>query len=227
MTTESRLRRLGVQLYRKGIVQTGEFRLKVHDRLPEAPLSPIYINLRVAPRGELTALLITEIAREFRLCAQRRELAFFHVVGLPTAAEPLAESFVFSADLPADRLLRMEKGEAGGKRKIASIVHGSMQAGAACLMLDDVVTAADSKLEAAQALREKGLVVTDCLVVVDREGGGMRDLAKNGIQLHSLFTLSGLLSLLEEEEEITPDEGRRVASGIQELNAYLEAHPLS
>jgi uridine monophosphate synthetase len=220
------LQELGVALFRAGIVQTGEFTLKVHERLPEAPLSPIYINLRMPPKGTLSQELIDWIARELWACAQRRELTFTRVVGLPTAAEPLAEAFLRIAGLPETWFLRLEKGEAGGKRKIGEAVHGEVEAGRACLLIDDVVTAADTKMEAATALRAVELEVTDCLVVVDREQGGAADLARHGMRLHSLFTLNALLGLLQEEGEIDGAEVERVQAGIQGLNEYLAVHSL-
>lgn len=47
-----------------------------------------------------------------------------------------------------------------------------------------------------------GIVVTDTIVVVNREQGGADNIKQNGIQFHSLFTLSQLLRFLREADKI-------------------------
>lgn len=59
-----------------------------------------------------------------------------------------------------------------------------------------------------------GLVVTDAIVVVNREQGGAAYLQKNGIQMHSLFTLTELMKILEES-------GRIDEQIVQNVQKYL------
>ncbi len=114
------------------------------------------------------------------------------VVGLPKAGEPLADGFAESFTTEYKKL-RLEKEEGNNKRKIAPVVRGDFKQDENVLMIDDLITKADTKLEGAQALRDNGLVVTDCLVLVDREKGGETELAKAGINLHAVITLTQLL----------------------------------
>lgn len=47
-----------------------------------------------------------------------------------------------------------------------------------------------------------GIVVTDTIVVLNREQGGAANIERNGIRFHSLFTLSQLLGILKEAGKI-------------------------
>jgi len=60
-------------------------------------------------------------------------------------------------------------------------------------LIDDLVTQANTKLEAIKAAERLGYVVTDILVLVDREQGGAEQLAKSGYKLLAVFKLSQLL----------------------------------
>jgi len=84
------------------------------------------------------------------------------------------------------------------------------------LVLDDLVTEADTKLEAIAALEEAGLRVSALIVLLDREQGGSEELARRGYALHSIFTLSGLLYFYLQE-------GVLGLSKYDEVKAYLEA----
>jgi len=52
---------LAVELYNAGAIQFGAYQLKMHEEHPDAPLSPIYINLRMPPKGVLTEETIEKI----------------------------------------------------------------------------------------------------------------------------------------------------------------------
>lgn len=61
------------------------------------------------------------------------------------------------------------------------------------LLIDDLVTRADSKLETITILENAGLKVSDVVVLVDREQGGAKQLAEAGYKLHAAFRFSQLL----------------------------------
>ena len=76
---------------------------------------------------------------------------------------------------------------------LAGTIDGAFTPGETVLVLDDVVTHADSKLEAIRVLEGNGLVVRDVAVLVDREQGGPAQLAAAGYTLHAALRLSQLL----------------------------------
>lgn len=66
-----------------------------------------------------------------------------------------------------------------------------------CLVIEDVVTSGGSVWETVQALQKEGLAVTDAVVFLDREQSGKERLKEKGITLHSVLTVTQLLSMLE------------------------------
>jgi len=59
-------------------------------------------------------------------------------------------------------------------------------------VVEDVVTSAGQVIESCSALRERGAHIRTVLCVIDREAGGKENLAHEGLELRSLFTMSQL-----------------------------------
>src|SRR3989304_6199913 len=74
-------------LYEIGAVKLGEVRLKLHDTHPEAPLSPIYIDLRLLRRFPYAKRIAVEVYQELL-----KLLQFNLLPDIPTAATPLVSS---------------------------------------------------------------------------------------------------------------------------------------
>ncbi len=85
------------------------------------------------------------------------------------------------------------------------------------MLVDDLITQADSKLRAIRVLQGNGLNVEEILVLVDRQQGGAAQLEKLGYQLRSVFKLDELLAFYV-EEGLLP---RRKA---EEVLAYIRAN---
>jgi orotate phosphoribosyltransferase len=61
--------------------------------------------------------------------------------------------------------------------------------------VEDVVTSGGAAIEAILALREAGLRVSTAICVVDREEGGVDELARHAVRLRPLFRASELLEI--------------------------------
>jgi len=162
--------------------QEGEFALKLHERKPEALLSPIYINLRNLPPNVLDqiGLVLAEIPSEEKpdFCT-----------GIPNAGVPLAEAYSKASKIPIREIFA--KVQTASKRKIVSQEQPRNKGN--IRIIDDLVTQADTKLEAIEAAEAQGYKITDIVVLVDREQGGSLQLSKAGYKFKSAFTLSQLL----------------------------------
>jgi uridine monophosphate synthetase len=88
-------------------------------------------------------------------------------------------------------------------------IEGAFEAGERAVVLDDLITTGESKIEAIAPLQEAGLVVEDVVVLIDRESGGQEELAREGYRLHAVFALREILDVLVAQGEI--DEVRRAA----------------
>ena len=75
----------------------------------------------------------------------------------------------------------------------ANRLEGVHAEGECVCLIEDVVTSGGAAIEAVQALREAGLRVSNAICVVDREEGGVDELARHAVRLRPLFRASELL----------------------------------
>jgi orotate phosphoribosyltransferase len=215
---------LARSLYDVGAVklqQDGEegFRMKIHDTEPDRPLSPIFLQIRTKEHsshgeGPLTENEVNQIGAELYELLERVGVEYDHVAGIPEAAVPFADAFVDVSETRGEgdsKLIMHKKGDvADGSRHITDQVDGDYDPGESALLIDDLITHATTKLEAAAALRNNGLRVDALAVVVDREQGGVRQMEDTGVETHAVFTLTQLLDLYLDEERITPEMRQKI-----------------
>src|SRR5207244_9853908 len=75
----------------------------------------------------------------------------------------------------------------------ANRLEGLSEAGECICLIEDVVTSGGAAVAAVLALREAGLRVSNAICVVDREEGGVDELARHAVRLRPLFRASELL----------------------------------
>jgi uridine monophosphate synthetase len=179
------------------------FKLKLHEKNPDAPLSPFYLNLRTADNksGPLTKELVDLSASCMHMLAIGEGLAFDAVVGVPRAGDPFAEAL---ARFSGKSLIVLDKYEHGGKRSIASPKGKIPTSVKKAVLVDDLITKADSKIEGVRVMQDENITVDDVVVLVDREQGGYDQLMEWGCHLHSVFTISELLDFYVAEEKMSP-----------------------
>ena len=204
---------LSKELFDIGAIKFGAFKLKLHDLHPEAPLSPIYIDLRMLRRFPQAKLAAVNVYQELV-----SPLKFDLLADTPTAATPLVASL-------SDRLgigmitPRTDAKAHGTGAKIDGFLNSDK--GKVVLLVDDLVTRADSKLEAAKVLIQKGLVVNDVVVLVDREQGGREELAEKSLKLHSAMTVTKMLDFFIRVGQIGIKDRAGIDQGLQDLNNFL------
>lgn len=181
MTEEQKA--LASDLFEIEAIKFGAFRLKLHERVPDAPLSPIYIDLRILRSFPKTLRKAVETLKELIT-----GLKFDLLADIPTAATPFAAILSYEMEIPMISPRKDEKTHGLSRR-----IDGVFQHGQTVLLLDDLITKADSKFEAIRALQENGLHVHDVVVLVDREQGGAQQLEEAGYHLHTIFKLGELL----------------------------------
>jgi orotate phosphoribosyltransferase len=77
----------------------------------------------------------------------------------------------------------------------ANLLEGGYEEGECVCLIEDVVTSGGAAIEAVQALRKAGLRVSNAICVVDREEGGVDELARHAVRLRPLFRASELLEI--------------------------------
>src|SRR3989338_1144687 len=176
---------LADSLFEVGAIKFGAFRLRLHERNPDAPLSPYYVDLRVLP---LYPVVMKQAARAYAQVALSAE-HYDVVLGISEAGNPLATAFSLETGTPQIYLRKEEKIGHG----IPGNFMTPINPGETVLLLDDLVTQADSKLDAIRTLESSGLIVRDVAVLVDREQGGAKQLADAGYRLNAATPFSKLL----------------------------------
>jgi uridine monophosphate synthetase len=173
-----------------GCVQFGEFELK------SGEISPIYFDLRLIPSHPL---LLRQTAHAYE--ALLTDLQFDRIAAIPYAAIPIATAVCLQMDRPLIYPRKEQKQHGTGRA-----VEGMYEPREVAVLLDDVATTGESKLEAVDKLEAAGLRVRDTVVLIERGDSARRALRERGIQLHSVWTLPALLSHWEQGKAISARE---------------------
>lgn len=174
----------------------GEFALKIHEVRPEAPLSPIYVNLRNLPDHVLNK--IAEVLAETTL-DQPQDFC----TGVPKAAVVIAQKYSEVSKIPFMDVFN--KIGADTDRKIVIKDEVKPKEGTRLLVVDDVVAHGKSKLEALEAAKAVGFYV-NMLVLIDREQGGMEEVEKEGCRIYAAMKLTDILDYYREKNMITKNQ---------------------
>lgn len=190
------LKDLALGLFDAGAIKFGAFKLKLHEKNPDAPLSPIYIDLRLL-RSEPEVMDEAIRSLEDLIFDKELDEEVDLLADIPTAATPIVAILMHEIGIPMITPKKDEK-----THGISPKIEGKFQAGQRVLLIDDLITKADSKLEAVKALESNGLTVENILVLVDREQGGAETLEKAGYNFHTVFKITELLNFYLKEGKI-------------------------
>ncbi|XP_028847456.1 uridine 5'-monophosphate synthase isoform X2 [Denticeps clupeoides] len=196
------LEHLVLKLHEVRAVKFGTFKLK------SGITSPVYFDLRVIVSYPS---LMNEVSAFLFRRAREAGVTYQSVCGVPYTALPLATIICSQNNLPM--LIRRKEAKDYGT---GQMIEGAVHPGETCLIVEDVVTSGSSVLETARVLQKEGLKVTDAIVLLDREQGGRAKLAKEGIMLHPVITISQLLDVLLKAGRIDAEVAQSVDRFIQE-----------
>jgi len=186
-----------------GALQFGAFKLS------SGKISPYYIDLRIVPSFPDAFKEITDFYVEFI----RDEIgvkSFERVAGIPVAGIPFTSLIAHYLKKP---FLYIRKGVRlhGRQRRI----EGVIAPGDRVLLVDDLVTTGLSLRKAAQAIVAEGGIVTDAVVLLDRQEGGKENLAKDGIKLHALLNVSEVAKNLCETGTIDENQLKTILKQVR------------
>lgn len=183
---------LAETLWRLGGIQFGDFTLGRTVRN-----SPVYVNAK---------LLISRpdaLKRTMELFAEQLELGmalrnrtvdpFDAIAGVPIGGLHLATALALHMDKP---LLYVRPPRLPDE-VAAPHIEGIYRPGQRMLIVDDLAAGGGSLVETVVALRNAGLLISDAVVLVDREQGAARRLEAMGVRLHPILSLEVMLKYLD------------------------------
>jgi orotate phosphoribosyltransferase len=181
-------------LNRIGALKFGTF------RLTSGEISPYYMDLRIVPSFPDAFKRICDLYIEL-IKSDVGADGFDRIAGIPTAGISFASIAAYQLKKPFLYVRTAEREHGRGRS-----VEGILLPGNRVLLMDDLITKGGSILKAAEAVRSEGGVVTDAVVLMDREENGKQNLAKDGIKLHYLLTTSALARKLHDMDAITREQ---------------------
>jgi orotate phosphoribosyltransferase len=186
-----------------GALQFGAF------KLTSGKISPYYIDLRIVPSFPDTFQKITNFYVDF-IQNERGVKNFERIAGIPVAGIPFTALIAYNLKKP---FLYIRKGVRlhGRQRRI----EGILAPGDRVLLVDDLITTGLSLRKAAKAITAEGGVVTDAVVLLDRQEGGKENLGKDKIKLHALLNISDIANNLYETGAIDKDQLKTILKQIK------------
>lgn len=190
-----------LECYKLGIIKFGRFTLK------SGIESPFYVDLRpLASEPKILKKLANYLLDMLPLDN------FDVICGVPYAALPMATAMSLESYIPL--IIKRKEAKTYGTKKL---LEGIYKKGDNCLLVEDVITSGKSLIETIDEVENEGLNVSDIIVVLDREQGGKEKLEAKGYNVHTLFSISEVVEILKEVEQLTDEE-------VQRINDFLSGN---
>lgn len=190
-----------IRFFELGGFKTGNFKLKLHETNPDAPLSPFYIDFRLLRSdpdllSKSSDLYLTLLNKNYPKLPDV-------LADIPTASTPSVTLLGQSLVLPiiSPRMDKKEYGHGQGVDGVSKLIKKDSTV-VAC---DDLITKADSKFKAIERIENFGyeFKVLGLIVLLDREQGGRDTLMKKGYKCDACFTITEMLKFYTKNKMIT------------------------
>lgn len=179
-------KKIALGIVEHGLFNFGEFTFKSGIK------SPMYMNLRnLLSYPEF----LKEIAKAYAELI--KDLEFDRLGAIPYGAISMTGALSLEINVPWICARKESKEYGMGKDLI-----GDFKEGETILMIDDLVTNGDSKIESLGSFTENGLVVKDFAVMLDYDRGATEMLAEKGYNLHRMMTVREAVDIIHDEGKI-------------------------
>jgi orotate phosphoribosyltransferase len=178
-------------------------------KLTSGKISPYYVDLRIVPSFPDVFQKICNFYVDF-IEDKIGVGNFERIAGIPVAGIPFTAIVAKELKKP---FIYIRKGVPlhGRQRRIEGIIAP----GNRVLIVDDLATTGLSLTKAAKAITAEGGVVTDSVVLIDRQEGGRMKLQKGGVKLHALLNMSEIANSLYETGAIDKEQLKTILKQIK------------
>ena len=208
------MKQISLSLIRNNALKIGDYILHSGKK------SPYYVDLRQSISNPismdwignaLARIVINEIGKT----------KVDKIIGVPTAGVPFATIVSQKLALPM-LYYRKERKDHGVRKKI----EGTMERNDRIVMIDDLITTGQSVIDAAEAARSQGGVVSELVVLLDREQGGQDYIRSCNIEPHVLFSISEAFDWLKEVKLLDSKDYKVIMNYIKEEKNNIEVSTL-
>lgn len=182
--------RMIIELHEIGAIDFGQFTLK------SGIISPYYLDLRMLVSFPHLLELVSDVLWE-----RMRLYPFDLLVGIPYAALPIATSISLRHNRPLI-FVRKERKDYGKSKLIEGLYHKGQHV----VLIDDVISDGASKIETIKAVEAEGLVVSNIVVLLNRNQGGIEMVEKHGYRCFAITNMKEVLDVLYKHNRITKKE---------------------
>jgi len=195
---------LGKILTKVGALKFGMF------TLTSGEISPYYLDLRIVPSFPEAFKRICDLYVEL-IKTEIGTDNFDRIAGIPTAGISFGAMAAYSLKKPFVYVRTAERKHGRGRR-----VEGILSPGDRVLLIDDLVTRGGSIINAAESVRAESGVVTDAVVLLNREENGTQNLVDVEIKLHYMLTTRELAQEMYKRDAITDEQLKTVSKQVKE-----------
>jgi orotidine 5'-phosphate decarboxylase subfamily 1/orotate phosphoribosyltransferase len=204
LTPINHLRPFVLDLVRIGAIAFGDF------TLTSGKKSPYYVDLRLLPSYPA---VFREAIFEATKHAKKHTGDYQCIAGIPTAGISFGTLFSQFTNKPLI-YVRKEKKAVGMQKQI----EGVFEKGHKALLIDDVISYGGSLLKAIHSIRESGGKVEEAIVLIDRQQGGIQNLANEGVKVHPVITITDIVNILRNNNHLTKDHADTILKYVSDSN---------
>lgn len=179
---------IALDLHNIGALKFGEFTFKSGIK------SPMYMDLRLFVSYPK---VLKKIAKAY--AAMIEPLKYDRLAGIAYAALPIAGAVSLEMEKPWIYMRKEGLAKGYGLKKA---LEGEYKEGDVIVVIDDLITKGDSKLEVIEPFQSNGLTIKDFVVLIDYEKGGSALLKEKGYNLHTFMTMREVVEVMHSEKKI-------------------------
>ncbi len=177
-------------------------------KLTSGKMSPYYIDLRIIPSFPKTLEAIIGFYK--KLITQSKVDNYQKIGGVPTSGLIFSAILAYQLEKPFI-YVRPERKKHGHVKRI----EGLLYPGDKIILVDDLITTGKSLVSSIEALRLEGGEVDNVLVLINREEGGVKELKKLDVIVHSFISITEIMELLRYMEAITEEQFEEIIQHVK------------
>lgn len=161
-------------------------------KLVSGATSHFYVNCKPTTLSARGMYLVGNL-----MFAAIRDAGVAGVGGLTFGADPIAVATAFASELGGAPISAFSIRKTQKDHGIVKWIEGDLQPGQRVAVIDDVATTGGSTIKAIERARSEGLEVVKAVVLVDRQEGGLANIAEHVPDASALVTRDELMAQLK------------------------------